>query len=58
MKIKGVYFIWAGVVLILAGSYYWYSIPSDINNSIIAIVLGTIIWLYGDYKAGVKLFKW
>jgi hypothetical protein len=58
MKIKGVYYIWFGVLLILLGVYYWYSIPNEITTSALSILIGTIIWLYGDMKAGVKLFKW
>jgi glucose dehydrogenase len=53
---KGVYYIWAGIVLILAGVYYWYSTPAELTLSAGAILVGTAVWIHGDIKSGIKLW--
>lgn len=58
MTIKAVYFIWTGIFLILLGVGSWYYYPVEATNSVILILVGTLVWIYGDLKARVKLFRW
>lgn len=52
---KGVLYIWIGIILILVGTYYWYTNPADNGASVLSILAGTLIWIYGDIKAGIKI---
>ena len=50
MKIKAVYFIYIGIFLILLGIVSWYYYPAGAINSAVLALVGTLVWIYGDFK--------
>ena len=40
---KNEWFIWIGVIIVLIAGWY--------STEFVPILIGTLIWLYGDYKS-------